>query len=697
MRRRIAFLTMSTDTYFIRDLIRTMGTEAAKYGYDLIVLTHFVNYTDENPYITGEENIYSLLKQMHADGAIIAGATYYHAGFLPVLEKLLYSLKIPVIALEYESELFPSCVQKSTDHFRMLTEHFITEHGFTDIACLTGPKGDPHAEQRLDGFRQALAEHGLSCSEERIFYGDFWIDSGRKLAEQIISGAVSRPQAVVCGNDYMALELCLTLMKAGISIPEDIAVGGYDGNPDIAHYHPSLTTVSHSYLQNGAETVCRLHEMISGKKTEAAVILPELKTGESCGCRTMFSEKAVLTSQNFEESQKSLIFMHCSYSSLMSSVRTLEECSWTVYGSMYLLEPDNGFQIFLCTDWQGEQDSHDKYRTEGYSKKLIRILSRSDDGSADVTLSETDPDSIPESREPSVFFLTPLHYQDRCFGICVRRFEPEHAALERYYGEFCQIAANTLERLRMLEYEKNMREQIERLSDRDILTGLYSRTGFIKLIADLPASEYFAVMLEPGNITEFDRKTQNTIAVMIAQAVNLSCIRKEISARISSSRFIILGECDGSEKPEQLVIHSIILSISELEKKYGLSVSRTLQRISVTGDSPEAMLAELEELLATRHDNETHNPYHAVLHTVHDQMYESPQKKWDASEQAQKAGISISHFQHLYQECNRVSFHADLIAARTALAGQLLRSTTLSISDIAYRCGYSDSSYFTKA
>ena len=63
----------------------------------------------------------------------------------------------------------------------------------------------------------------------------------------------------------MALQLCLTLMQNGISVPDEIAVGGYDGNPDIAHFQPFLTSVAYNYLKTGAEAVCQLHEKISSE------------------------------------------------------------------------------------------------------------------------------------------------------------------------------------------------------------------------------------------------------------------------------------------------------------------------------------------------------------------------------------------------------------------------------------------------
>ena len=138
MHKRIAFLTMDADTQYTQTLIRTIGKQAAALGFHLLVFTHFINYNNTSGYISGEENIYSILQMMSVDGAILAGATYFNKELLSALETNLRKMHIPTIALDWESKLNPVCIQQSREPFRMLTEHFITEHGFRDLLCLTG-------------------------------------------------------------------------------------------------------------------------------------------------------------------------------------------------------------------------------------------------------------------------------------------------------------------------------------------------------------------------------------------------------------------------------------------------------------------------------------------------------------------------------------------------------------------------------
>ena len=104
----------------------------------------------------------------------------------------------------------------------------IEVHGHEDIGYLSGKKWHKHSIQRLQAYRDALKDHGLTVNEKRIIYGDFWYQSGELCAEQYISKQHSLPEAVVCANDQMAIGLCKAFAKRGISVPEDISIVGID-------------------------------------------------------------------------------------------------------------------------------------------------------------------------------------------------------------------------------------------------------------------------------------------------------------------------------------------------------------------------------------------------------------------------------------------------------------------------------------
>lgn len=702
MRKRIAFITVNVEKLYQISLIEAMSRQSAALGYDLVVLTHFVNFDNESEHLRGDENIYSLIKQFSFDGAVIDLGSFYSRSLSKKLEDMLEEKGIPVIALDYVSERFESCLQNNRDNFKELTEHFIKVHGFRKIYCLSGPQNIVHSDQRIEGYKDALTENGIPFRQNYVFYGDFWVNYAKSFAVRIANGDIERPEAIVCGNDFMALQLCLSLAENGINVPDDIAVGGYDGNPDVSSYHPSLTTFGSAFMKNGIEAVCRLHELISGEAPEQHIeVRPAVRVGASCGCKADTSGDAAISEKMFARDMSMGIFMHSNYSSMMNNVKNMEECAIVLTQNAYLLDPRSDFFLCLCS---GDEDSTNR----GYTEKMFCPMAYCR-GMSDITPRKFSLDTmIPRqelSPEPAAYIFTPLHYLDRNFGYCVRRYTGS-IIFEQYYGEFCQVAANTIERIRMLDYERSLNEKIQRLSERDILTGLFSRKGLISRTDSLSHDRrYYGVLycIEGAEQLrqQYGSDHVRQIIVSFAQAVNLSCARGELAARTGSNEFIMIGECDDSDFPEQLFINSLKSNLKMIEMQQDLSISSMLLRLSAVTDgssSPTDMITQLEEKLEEMRSSsaDSSSAYLAQIRELQYNVYEEPQLEWTSENAAAKIGISVSYFQHLYRQFLNISFNADVISARLALAERLLVNTALNVSEIAEKCGYPDASHFMK-
>ena len=702
MRKRIAFITVNMEKLYQTSLMEAMWRQSASLGYDFIVLTHFVNFDNETEHLKGDENIYTLINQLSFDGAVIDLGSFYSRSLSKKLEDMLSEKGIPVIALDYVSERFESCIQNNREYFRLLTEHFIKVHGFRKIYCLSGPENVIHTTERIEGYKDALAEYGIPFRQDHVFYGDFWVNYAKSFAARIANGEIERPQAIVCGNDFMALQLCLSLAENGINVPDDIAVGGYDGNPDVSSYHPSLTTFGSGYRENGTEAVCRLHKLISGEAPCKLIeVHPAVKVGASCGCKADTSEDAAISDKMFARDMTMSIFMHSNYSSMMNNVKNMDECTIVLAQNAYLLYPKSDFFLCLCSGSVEDSGS-------GYTEKMLCRMKYCN-GKCDISQQEFTLDTmIPQqdlSDQPAAYIFTPLHYLDRNFGYCVRRYS-DSIVFEQYYGEFCQVAANTIERIRMLDYEKYLNDKIQRLSERDILTGLFSRKGLISRTDSLsPDRRYYGVLYCIEGAKQFREQYGNEyvrqIIVSFAQAVNLSCARGELAARTGSEEFIMIGECDGSDFPEQLFINSLKSNLKMIEMQQGVSISAMLSHLSALTDSetsPTDMVTRLEKKLEDMRSSssDSSSAFLGKLRELQYNVYEEPQLEWTAEQASAKIGISTSYFQHLYRQFLNISFNADVISARLALAERLLVNTALNVSEIAEKCGYPDASHFMK-
>jgi DNA-binding LacI/PurR family transcriptional regulator len=132
--------------------------------------------------------------------------------------------------------------ERQAEGAALLIDHLVSL-GHRRIARVRGPRKWFEADDRDRGMRSALDAAGMASSPQ--WTGDWSAASGYALAPEIAAAVRSAegPTAVAVANDQMALGLMAGLDAAGIAVPTDVSVTGFDDNPDAAFYRPSLTTV----------------------------------------------------------------------------------------------------------------------------------------------------------------------------------------------------------------------------------------------------------------------------------------------------------------------------------------------------------------------------------------------------------------------------------------------------------------------
>ncbi|MEM6288223.1 MAG: LacI family DNA-binding transcriptional regulator [Bacteroidota bacterium] len=152
---------------------------------------------------------------------------------------------------------------------RDLTRHLIGE-GHRHIALVKGPPQAGDAHERARGYRDAMAEARLSTAGLE-FNGGFSREAGIRATEAVLA-APTRPTAIVAANDYCALGIVNALRQAGVSVPEEVSVGGFDGLPSTAYTDPPLTTVEVPMNEIGyraiTRLVARLNDRLEAHRTE---------------------------------------------------------------------------------------------------------------------------------------------------------------------------------------------------------------------------------------------------------------------------------------------------------------------------------------------------------------------------------------------------------------------------------------------
>jgi LacI family transcriptional regulator len=149
---------------------------------------------------------------------------------------------------------------------------YLLQLGHQRIALITGPSSQESALERLRGYKDALAQAARPLDEQLIIPGDFSNASGERAMVQILE-LPQRPSAVFASNDIMACGALHVCERAGVRIPADISLIGFDDTADASHSSPPLTTIKQPLYEIGLTAVRLATNFLRSDRSVNSVIL----------------------------------------------------------------------------------------------------------------------------------------------------------------------------------------------------------------------------------------------------------------------------------------------------------------------------------------------------------------------------------------------------------------------------------------
>ena len=170
----------------------------------------------------------------------------------------------PVVFVNTDAQGLPADVLNFDNYggARALTEHLL-DVGHRRIAYIRGPATVWDARERARGYRDAMAEAGVS-TDGLVFDGDYTRETGHAVAQSCLN-ARPRPTAILAANDYCALGAVSALHAAGVAVPGEVVVCGFDGLPSTRYTVPPLTTARVPIREIGDRAVRRLVTRLDGE------------------------------------------------------------------------------------------------------------------------------------------------------------------------------------------------------------------------------------------------------------------------------------------------------------------------------------------------------------------------------------------------------------------------------------------------
>ncbi len=245
--------------------ISGIDTEANARGYNLLLST-------AGDTTSGLEAYVRLLRNQVADGALVVETASSEAG-----SKLLTQANYPYVSLGYDlGNPKAYCVHCNDRAGAKEATLHLLEKGHRRIGIINGPPLGAVAsmQERLLGHQEALQKAGLQFDPTLMVYGDYTRASGQQATQQLLA-LPSPPTAIFAFNDRMAMGAIRTLHAAGLNLPQDVAVVGFDDIPTAADFSPPLTTVRLCGQKMGQVGTQMLFKLIAGESIEnRELVLP---------------------------------------------------------------------------------------------------------------------------------------------------------------------------------------------------------------------------------------------------------------------------------------------------------------------------------------------------------------------------------------------------------------------------------------
>jgi DNA-binding LacI/PurR family transcriptional regulator len=272
-------VTTMTDP-FIGGIVQAIETTAQDHGYSLILASS--NDSPEREIAAAET-----LQSKRVDGVIVASS---RVGMLH--QRRLEGLGVPVVLINSLVEhrgRYTFSIGVDNRHGGFLATEHIVQRGHRRIAYVSSPDDRNDSVERLAGYREALTGAGIDHDPALLVRGTGRPGGGER-ALPVLLALADRPSAVFCYNDMTAIGLIHAAWEAGLSLPQDLAVVGFDDIFFARYAHPALTTVAQPVAELGKgamEIVLGLDkdEQVKDKEVVNIAVKGKLVVRESSGIR----------------------------------------------------------------------------------------------------------------------------------------------------------------------------------------------------------------------------------------------------------------------------------------------------------------------------------------------------------------------------------------------------------------------------
>lgn len=477
----------------VMPFIQVLKREGEKRGIHLVAFSGSTYSQVETDEMIGQYQMVELIRQVDICALVILAETIRNEKMIQKLLDVGKEKNIPVFSLDRRVDGCYNLLMDNKACFEQIVRHVVEEHGCRNVYMIAGDEGERFSEERIAIYRKVLEENGIAFDKAKVGHAGYWERPVVKVMKNFFESGLPFPEAIVCANDIMAHAAISILNERGFEVPEDLIVTGYDGTKDGLCYFPSLTTGAPDFAEMVKWIFAELAKCSEQNCAEPCEITVQvmIKKRQSCGCEQKIIPKkdrrvAHLLTEIGEEKWH-MKSMHNMLSDTLDKQK-IEEII-----SILPIHMDDWFQFYRYIGVRTEL--FHSYEIPGNSGQTTSIL-EGNRGKYRETGKVLEPSELQahiqtvlEDENVNTILVHLLNFGKDIYGFSLEGFEELVDWQMKECDEFAmflsQILHTVIHNFKMNALNEDLQEknrEIEEMSLRDSMTGIYNRRGFFYTI-----------------------------------------------------------------------------------------------------------------------------------------------------------------------------------------------------------------------
>ena len=255
--KSVGVMIPDISSMFYPEILRGIEDVASIYKYNIILCNTDLDRKKEKA-------TFNMLKSKKVDGIIFISNVIDED-----LKREFKKSAIPVVLVSTRDAADEfCCVTIDNKRAAYAAASLLCRLGHETIAMIAGVENDPNAGiPRVEGFKQALLDHGIEAKEELIFFGDYKYRSGYEIMKRMID-LQPMPTALFAASDSMAVGAASAALASGLRIPEDLSIIGFDGLEAAEFFYPPISTIKQPRYEMGAGGMEQLIRLLNHEEIE---------------------------------------------------------------------------------------------------------------------------------------------------------------------------------------------------------------------------------------------------------------------------------------------------------------------------------------------------------------------------------------------------------------------------------------------